>query len=215
MAVSYRAQNISPPSPAFTDPDMILPYTPRHRDYQSPSRTVIPRAVGPDMAVAAQGSSLTPPLSSKTSRPTMPGAWQNEGDLGSALHQNSYKSVPRPIGTNNVSKSSSSKFLYTLDPKLRAGLGVEAPVYSPSIYSPTDSELAQRSPYQEELPKTPIDKSADEPEDLEEAARFRAFLEQNDDDEDDSSLDLRAEEILANAKKRLAVSHKSLIVDLY
>ena len=98
----------------------------------------------------------------------------------------------------------SSRFLNTLDPKLRAGLGVEVPEYSPSVYSPTDSELAQKSPDQDDTPETPVD----EPDDPEHEARFQAFLAEDDDDTNthgDTSLSLRAEEILANAKKRLTV----------
>ena len=107
---------------------------------------------------------------------------------------------------HNALKSPSSRFLNTLDPKLRAGLGVEVPEYSPSVYSPTDSEMAQRSPDQDDTPETPVDEQIDEPEDPEHEARFRAFLEEDDDDPNgDTSLSLRAEGILANAKKRLMV----------
>ena len=205
MAIAYRVQDAGPPSPALTNPDMILPYAPKYRDYsQSPSRSAIPRSTGPDMA-ASQGSQWTPPPSGKPSRPSMPGAWQTEEDL-STVQQKSLKAPARQAMGNGALKSPASKFLHTLDPKLRAGLGVELPEYSPSIYSPTDSELAQESPTQDEAPKTPIDELMNEPEDLEHEERFRAFLNENDDDsDDDNSLDLRAEEILANAKKRLAV----------
>ena len=205
MAISYRPQDAGPPSPALTNPDMILPYTPtKLREYSSsPSRTTIPRSIGPDMAVASQTSTWTPPLSGKPSRPPMPGAWQTEEDLSSTLHSNK----PRLGTENNTSKSLSSRFLNTLDPKLRAGLGVEVPEYSPSVYSPTDSELAQKSPDQDDMPETPVDDLIDEPDDPEHEARFQAFLAEDDDDNThgDTSLSLRAEEILANAKKRLTV----------
>ena len=136
----------------------------------------------------------------------MPGAWQTEDDLSSAIQTNGNKAFARPNMGSDAVKSPGSKFLHTLDPKLRAGLGVEVPEYSPSIYSPTESELAQRSPYQEDIPQTPVDEQIDEPEDFEHEERFKSFLEEDDDDPyGDGSLSMKAEEILANAKKRLTV----------
>ena len=90
---------------------------------------------------------------------------------------------------------------------------MEAPEYSPSIYSPTESELAQKSPYQEEeleldqdQPTTPVNEQIDEPEDVEHEEQIKSFLAEEDEDPyEDTSLSLRAEEILANAKKRLTV----------
>ena len=143
----------------------------------------------------------------------MPGAWQTEEDL-SAVRQNSLKPASTtPI--NGTLKSSGSKFLHMLDPKLRAGLAVDVPEYSPSIYSPTESELAQRSPVHDNTVHASIDEMVEEPEDLEHEERFRAFLNDNDDDseDDDNTLDLRAEEILANAKKRLAVCQATSYMD--
>jgi hypothetical protein len=182
-----QTQDLTPPSPSLTNPDMILPYSSRFRDADSPSRKQIPRSIG---ISSLQGDSWTPPLSQKSSRPSLPGAWQSEEDMR-PITSNGGNLHPNGAGHRDAGpKSPAAKFLNTLDPKLRAGLGVELPEYSPSIYSPTESELAQKSPYTNEMHTSP-EEQLDE---------VKAILE-----DDDNLLSMRAEEILANAKKRLTV----------
>lgn len=92
------------------------------------------------------------------------------------------------------------KFASTIDPRLRQGLGLETPEYSPSVYSPTDSEKAPKSPFQES-DASPVTTEQPDPQD-----QVRAVLDEDENDPfSHAALSVRAEEILANAKRRLTV----------
>jgi len=91
-----------PLSPVLTNPDMILPYQSRSRSSTPPARTPsTPSAMSPFFANQpweSMGQTISIDLSStnrellgintgnivKTSRPSLPGAWQTEEDLHSA-----------------------------------------------------------------------------------------------------------------------------------
>lgn len=201
MAIVY-SQDLGPPSPALTNPDMILPYSPKRLDEDLALRKQIPKSINVERP---QGDAWTPPLSSKAMRPSIPGAWQSEEDVRPAIDNAANSTLlrpeagaghPRSFKSPKTPKSPGAKFLNTLDPRLRAGLGVELPEYSPSIYSPTESEMAQKSPEHE----NGFDDLLDHAPDLEQQDEVRAILE-----EDDNEISMRAEEILANAKQRLTV----------
>ena len=200
MAIVY-SQDLSPPSPAFTNPDMILPFSSKRLDEDFLSRQT-PKSIN---IGRSQPDAWTPPPSSKAMRPPIPGAWQSEEDVRPAADNAANHTILRPdagaghhksFKSPRTPKSPGAKFLNTLDPRLRAGLGVQLPEYSPSIYSPTESELAQRSPQHEDNLQDPLEDIPD----LEQEDEVRAILE-----EDDNEISMRAEEILANAKRRLTV----------
>ena len=94
------------------------------------------------------------------------------------------------------------KFAPAIDPRLRQGLGLETPEYSPSVYSPTDSERAPKSPYQEnDANPVRVEEPQPNPQD-----QVRAVLDEDENDPlSHAALSVRAEEILANAKRRLTV----------
>ena len=239
MALVSQAQDaFVPPSPSLTNPEMILPYSPSYKDsIISTSRRPVPQESAESFAtsgpMSGQPSQTNAPWSRQTAqqtsnnkqRPSMPGEWQTEEDV------NALK-VPIAHGPNGAKRKSGAKFISTiLDPRLRAGLTVENCEYSPSIYSPTESELGGRSPYPKSpyskspYPKSPYQNSEgpnlkspyqamDNPYQAEQASAedddqqdtVRTILDEDENDPfSHTALSIRAEEILANAKQRLTV----------
>ena len=163
MALVSQAQDaLSPPSPALTNPDMILPYNPSYKDpIHAPSRkpisqqssesftkfgSISEQSLRSSMHQLEQTAQQT---SDNAVRPSMPGEWQTETDINKLQ-------PPTAHEAGGMKRRSGAKLISTiLDPRLRAGLAVENCEYSPSIYSPTESELASRSPY----PKSPYPRS--------------------------------------------------------
>ena len=172
-------QDVRPPSPALTDPDMILPFNSPLPD--SDSLTAKP--------VQATISELTPPT---TSRPTLPGAWLSEEDIFPEHSEPIVKNGLQSNGPSLPFKSPIGRFLHTIDPKLRSGIGVDAPQYSPSIYSPTDS-----------IGRTPG--GLDEHHEISPFPTLTDDKVVSEEDEDDDIMGAKAEQILANAKQKLLV----------
>ena len=243
----------APPSPALTNPDMILPaYGPGYASGHSRDPSFSPPAHG---AAAAAADAPPPALG----RP-MPGTWQSEEDVhASGSHPSTgaahgiehrlQSPAPPPgaaKGGGAVVPRPGAPLLAALNnPKLRASLAVDRGEYSPSIYSPTESELAVKSPSggseatvisprqattpehgasggdvvstenmaspQEEVAPPVEAERGGEVEEVEgeETAPHdpvRAILDEDANDPlSHTALSLRAEEILANAKKRLTV----------
>lgn len=176
-------QDVQPPSPALTNPDMILPYIPRFKDAEISSRKMEP------------GSMSTEFTPTQSTRPTLPGSWLSEEDMRLAhLEDNCLRQPEMQIAKL---KSPVGRFLDTLDPRMKAGIGIEVPEYSPSVYSPTDPEGRTPEGEDEPLP-TPFT-----------SAPHGDTKSGYEDDEDDDIMGARAEEILANAKQRLLVRYAS------
>ena len=179
-------QDVRPPSPALTNPDMILPYNARLKDTDTPTQR---------MGSMSTPSEFTPPHSS---RPILPGSWLSEEDVRPGQSEENYLRQPdMPIAKL---KSPVGRFLNTIDPRMKGGIGVEVPEYSPSIYSPTDPEGRTPEGYDEPKP-TPFTSAFH--------GDTKSSHDGEEEDEDDDIMGTRAEEILANAKKRLLVQYDS------
>ena len=200
----------APQSPALSDPDMILPHQPQDNTFlPSPEdHKFSPKArdmegVASSMKVAINGffhgtSNLLPirhdTASFALSRPSLPGAWQTEEDFH-AEHMDSGSGMP-------PSRSS---------PTLEQENMVETSDYTPlkdehemwredgSGYKSAGGESHQTATVRDHCPgKMDLE---DERKDA------RAILEEDEDDPTShAALSIRAELILANAKKRLTVS---------
>ncbi|MCJ1242305.1 hypothetical protein MMC14_010313 [Varicellaria rhodocarpa] len=200
----------TPQSPALSDPDMILPhqpqdntYLPSPEDHQYSPKARDMEGVASSMRVAINGffhgtSNLLPirhdTSSFALSRPSLPGAWQTEEDFHAA-HVESGSGTP-PLRSS---------------PTLQQEDVVETSDYTPfkdehvmwredgSGYKSAGGELHQTATVRDCRPsEMDLD---DERKDA------RAILEEDEDDPTShAALSIRAELILANAKKRLTVS---------
>ena len=267
-----------PPSPALTNPDMILPYPPNYGTSSSrPSSFTRPSSP----PASAGDTNTKPPDDSPPLGQPMPGGWRYDEEAhngaqadGTIDQRNGAKEVQYPapqvapaaavpspshVGMSKMPGRPAAPLLAKLNPKLRANLAamaasVDKSEYSPSVYSPTESELANKSPISNRGDPigalTPVARAFPSPALADTSVASTSVLEDSkgplgagggpettgqpkspeqagdtrdahdkvpadsprsglDEDESDpfshTALSLRAEEILANAKKRLTV----------
>ena len=208
---------IAPPSPALTNPDMILPFTPELRDSAPVPTDLLPLIIPRDREAnkeAMPSGDTTPKgtlvgdLHSNT-RPSLPGAWFTEEDIKRATldaddHARSLVQPKTTVATEQDFEEENNEYNeYGLGPYAidldRRTAEEEGGLYVKSI---------------EDLRKTNED--SDSTMSFGRSNLARAVLEEDEDDPTShAALSLRAEEILANAKKRLTVCPPSKVSVAY
>ena len=198
---------IAPPSPALTNPDMILPFIPELRDSTPVPADLVPLITpldGEANKEAMPSEDTTPKgtivddLRSNT-RPSLPGAWFTEEDIRRATqdsddHVTSSVQPRTPVATEQDLEEGNNKYN-------EYGLGPYATDFDRSTAGEEDGSYMKSA---EDLLETKEDQ--DSTISLGRSNLARAVLEEDEDDPTShAALSLRAEEILANAKKRLIV----------
>ena len=198
---------IAPPSPALTNPDMILPFTPELRDSTPVPTDLLPlitpldreanKEAMPSKDTTPKGT-LVGDLHSNT-RPSLPGAWFTEEDIRRAKL--------------DVNDNATSLVQSETTAAAKQDFEEENNEYNEYGLGPYATDLARRTAEEgggsyvkstEDLRETNEDSDSTMPFGRSNLAR--AVLEEDEDDPTShAALSLRAEEILANAKKRLTV----------
>ena len=196
-----------PSSPALTNPDMILPYLSHSRDStplpidRIPSLTQLDHQAGKDEMLSTE----TTPKGSyvgkaqNTSRPSLPGAWLTEEDIHGPVQQADNRE-PSP----NLTQTSLPE---------EPDFGTETNQYDEDDEGPYKEPYNNKDGGDGRIPRRSTVDSLEDGDDHPKTAPFgrsnlaRAVLEEDENDPTShAALSLRAEEILANAKKRLTVS---------
>ena len=196
MALVYKNNHnepLQPPSPSLTNPDMILPYDPRLRDSGSTQHSGgLDISSLNDQMVMSLDNTRAANRAGKwqghghRSRPSMPGEWQTESDINATTPTE--KPAPAPSTASAETEKDSSR-PRTQGPTYKLGTSfLNLDRFSTiSAVSATKSDGSAGAAIQEEAP------IQEELETEEEVNARNDFA--------------RAEEILANAKKRLTVSY--------
>ena len=198
--------NVAPPSPALTNPDMILPYMPGSHSSVPFSTDLLPLITPIDLEAnkEAMTSGDTTPKGTvgnphSNTRPSLPGAWFTEEDISKATREaddratHSVQSKTTIPAEQNIGGETSEYDGY--------GLGPYATDVAASTVGEDDGSYMKPT---EDLQE--IKEDQDSTMHLGRSDLARAVLEEDEDDPTShAALSLRAEEILANAKRRLIV----------